>query len=37
MRTVVNELMGVLGTGFPWRALPKDRPVRSTVHGDVRD
>ena len=24
----------VLGTGCPWRALPKDLPPRSTVHDD---
>ena len=33
LREVVNGLMYVLGTGCQWRALPKDLPPRSTVHG----
>ena len=33
MREVVNGLMLVLSTGCQWRALPKDLPPRSTVHG----
>jgi len=33
MREVVNGLMYVLSTGCQWRALPKDLPPRSTVHG----
>ncbi len=37
MCAVVNGLMYVLGTGCQWRALPKDLPARSTVHGYFRD
>jgi transposase len=33
MRAVVNGLMYVLSTGCQWRAIPKDLPPRSTVHG----
>src|ERR1700712_1142797 len=33
MRAVVNALMCVLSTGCQWRAIPKDLPPRSTVHG----
>ena len=33
IREVVNALMYVLSTGCPWRAIPKDLPPRSTVHG----
>ena len=33
MREVVNGLMYVLSTGCQWRAVPKDLPPRSTVHG----
>jgi transposase len=33
MREVVNGLMYVLSTGCLWRAIPKDLPARSTVHG----
>ncbi len=33
LREVVNGLMSVLGTGCRWRAIPKDLPPRSTVHG----
>jgi len=33
MREVVNGVMYVLSTGCQWRALPKDLPPRSTVHG----
>ena len=30
---VVNGLFHVLSTGCQWRAMPKDLPPRSTVHG----
>jgi transposase len=30
---VVNGIMYVLSTGCQWRAIPKDLPPRSTVHG----
>ena len=33
VREVVNTLMYVLSTGCQWRAIPKDLPPRSTVHG----
>ena len=33
MREVVNGLMYVLSTGCQWRAIPKDLPPKSTVHG----
>ena len=33
VREVVNALMYVLSTGCQWRAIPKDFPPRSTVHG----
>ena len=33
MREVVNGVMYVLSTGCQWRAIPKDLPARSTVHG----
>jgi transposase len=33
LRDVVNGLMYVLSTGCQWRAIPKDLPPRSTVHG----
>jgi transposase len=33
LRAVVNGLMYVLSTGCQWRAIPKDLPPRSTVHG----
>ncbi|GAF96609.1 unnamed protein product [marine sediment metagenome] len=33
MREVVNGVIYVLSTGCQWRALPKDLPPRSTVHG----
>ena len=33
MRDVVDGLMYVLSTGCQWRAIPKDLPPRSTVHG----
>ena len=32
-REVVNGLMYVLSMGCQWRAIPKDLPPRSTVHG----
>ena len=38
LREVLNAVFYVLGTGCPWRALPKDLPKdlppRSTVHDD---
>ena len=33
VRAVVNALLYVLSTGCQWRAIPKDLPPRSTVHG----
>jgi transposase len=33
VREVVNGLMYILGTGCQWRAIPKDLPPRSTLHG----
>ena len=33
VREVVNALMYVLSTGCQWRAIPKELPPRSTVHG----
>ena len=33
VRAVVNGLMYVLSMGCQWRAIPKDLPPRSTVHG----
>src|SRR6476660_8504388 len=33
MREVVNGLMYILSTGCQWRAIPKDLPPRSTIHG----
>jgi transposase len=33
VREVPNGLFYVLATGCQWRALPKDLPPRSTVHG----
>ena len=33
VREVVNGLFYVLSTGCQWRAIPKDLPPRSTVHG----
>lgn len=33
IREVVNALMYVLSTGCQWRAVPKDLPPRSIVHG----
>ena len=33
IREVVNGLMYVLSTGCQWRAIPKDLPPKSTVHG----
>jgi len=32
-RAIVDGLMYILSTGCQWRALPKDLPPRSTVHG----
>ncbi len=33
MRAILNGVLYVLSTGCQWRALPKDLPPRSTVHG----
>ena len=33
MREVLDGILYVLATGCQWRALPKDLPPRSTVHG----
>src|SRR3954471_23667785 len=33
VREVLNGILCVLATGCQWRALPKDLPPRSTVHG----
>jgi len=33
VREVVNGLMYILATGCQWRAIPKDLPPRSTLHG----
>ena len=33
LREVANALLYVLSTGCQWRAIPKDLPPRSTVHG----
>jgi putative transposase len=33
MREVLNGIMYLLSTGCQWRAIPKDLPPRSTVHG----
>ncbi len=33
IREVVNGLMYILSAGCQWRAIPKDLPPRSTVHG----
>jgi transposase len=33
VREVVNGLLYVLSTGCQWRAMPKDLPPKSTVHG----
>ena len=33
VREIVNGIMHVLGTGCQWRAIPKDLPPRSAVHG----
>ena len=33
IREVMNGVMYVLSTGCQWRALPKDLPPKSTVHG----
>ncbi len=32
VRDVFNGLMYILGTGFQWRAIPKDLPPRSTLY-----
>ena len=33
VREVLNGILYVLATGCQWRALPKDLPPKSTVHG----
>ena len=33
LREVTNGILYVLSTGCQWRAIPKDLPPRSTVHG----
>src|ERR687891_487290 len=33
VREVLNAIFYVLATGCQWRALPKDLPPKSTVHG----
>ena len=33
VREVLNGILSVLSTDCQWRALPKDLPPRSTVHG----
>ena len=33
LREVMNGVLYVLATGCQWRALPKDLPPKSTVHG----
>lgn len=33
IREVINALMYMLSTGCRWRAISKDLPPRSTVHG----
>jgi transposase len=33
LREVLNAVFYILATGCQWRALPKDLPPRSTVHG----
>ena len=35
-RDILNAILYVLSTGCQWRALPKDLPPRSTVHGYLR-
>jgi len=35
IREVGNGVMYVLSAGRQWRAVPKDLPPRSTVHGDL--
>jgi putative transposase len=32
VREVLNGIMYVLGTGCPWRYIPKDLPPRSTLY-----
>ncbi len=32
LREIANGLMYVLSTGCQWRAIPKDLPLRSTLH-----
>jgi transposase len=33
LREIVNGLMYILSAGCQWRAIPKDLPPRSTLHG----
>jgi transposase len=33
LREILNAVLYVLSTGCQWRALPRDLPPRSTVHG----
>jgi transposase len=33
MREILNGVLYVLSTGCQWRAVPKDLPPRSTLHG----
>jgi transposase len=33
LREILNGMLYVLSTGCQWRAMPKDLPPRSTVHG----
>jgi transposase len=33
LREILNAVLYVLSTGCQWRALPRDMPPRSTVHG----
>jgi transposase len=33
VRKVLNGVLYILSTGCQWRAMPKDLPARSTVHG----
>jgi len=34
LHELVNGLLDILGTGCRWRAIPRDLPPRSTLHGD---
>ena len=37
MREILNGVLYVLSTGCQWRAVPKDLPPRSTLHGWLRE